>query len=90
MNALGRPALDGHLDGHLDGVWTGKKITDAVLPRNYHRLWGLECLQNLCVPRTGRSPTGKATSRARALFLVRPPKMPIYPSYGPIRPAGGP
>jgi hypothetical protein len=28
MNALGRPALDGHLDGHLDGVWTGKKITD--------------------------------------------------------------
>jgi hypothetical protein len=29
MNALGRPALDGHLDGHLDGVWTGKKITDG-------------------------------------------------------------
>jgi len=29
MNALGRPALDGHLDGHLDGIWTGKKITDG-------------------------------------------------------------
>ena len=53
-------------------------------------LGGTRCLQNMCVPRTGRSPAGKATSRARALLFVRPPKMPIYPSYGPIRPAGGP
>ena len=30
------------------------------------------------------------SSRARAMALVRPPKMPYYPSYGPIRPAGGP
>ena len=62
----------------------------TVLPRNYHRLCSGECLQKLCVPRTGRSPTGKATSRARVPLFVRPPEMPCYPSYGPIRPAGGP
>ena len=41
-----------------------------------------KCLQNLCVPRTGRSPTGKATSRARAYFLSDLLRCRIYyPSY---------
>ena len=40
--------------------------------QKYHRLWGLECLQNLCVPGSGHFPNGKATSLARALLFFRP------------------
>ena len=39
---------------------------------------------------TGHSPTGKAATPVCAVLFVRPPKMPIYRSYGPIRSASGP
>ena len=50
-----------------------------------------ECfIYRICAFPGRHSPTGKATTPMCAVLFVRPPKMPIYPSYGPIRRAGGP